>query len=527
MIGVGSLLRFDLSRDKVRVALWVVLLAVMVVGVASSWDRLYPTSDERLQLVAILSGNPALTALLGPLNNPLSTGGLTVWRIGVGTVLVLGLVNIFTITRHVRGEEQSGRSEMLLAGRTSRVASLWAAVFVTVIAGLAFVAIGTGLMVAVGLAAAPSVLFTGTAAAAAWVFTGVSALTNQITRSSRAANGIASGILVLTWAIAGLGNLQNNLLQWFSPFGWITKADPFGGNHWEVLIVPLGATAILLVIATALQSRRDLAAGALRQRVGAANAGAALRGAHSLAWRLERSTLAWWVLGYLAVGAFIGASRDALVQFADSSPALTDIFEALGGPGAIIDAFLATYVGLGGVVAAFFAVSIVMRLDHEERAGHTSVALTTVTRRSRWMSAYVLLALVGSALILVALGAVIGLAFGLQGGSVLDEVPRLLQASLAWLPAIVLVIGLTVALIGLLPKWASAAWVIVAAFALITELGPVFGLPSWIVNVSPFSHIAKAPAEALSTAPLVALTVSGLLLAIVGYIAFQVRDIRA
>ena len=155
MIGVGSLLRFDLSRDRVRVLLWVVLLGLMVIGVASSWDRLYPTSDERLQLVAILSGNPALTALLGPLNNPLSTGGLTAWRIGVGIVLVLGLVNIFTITRHVRGEEQSGRAEMLLAGRTSRVASLWAAVFVTLIAALAFVAIATGLMVAVGLAPAP------------------------------------------------------------------------------------------------------------------------------------------------------------------------------------------------------------------------------------------------------------------------------------------------------------------------------------------------------------------------------------
>ena len=66
MTGVGTLLRFDLSRDKVRIALWVGLLAIMVVGVASSWDQLYPTTDERLQLVAILSGNPALTALLGP-----------------------------------------------------------------------------------------------------------------------------------------------------------------------------------------------------------------------------------------------------------------------------------------------------------------------------------------------------------------------------------------------------------------------------------------------------------------------------
>lgn len=80
------------------------------------------------------------------------------------------------------------------------------------------------------------------------------------------------------------------------------------------------------------------------------------------------------------------------------------------------DAFLATYVGLGGILAAFLAVSVVMRLEHEEQAGHTSYALATATRRSRWVSAYVVLAVVGSALVLLAMGVVLGLAFGLQGG---------------------------------------------------------------------------------------------------------------
>ncbi len=526
MTGTGTLLRFDLSRDRVRIAIWIGLLALMVVGVASSWDRIYPTAEERLQLVAILSGNPALTALLGPLQNPLSTGGLTAWRIGVGVVLVLGLVNIFTVTRHVRAEEQAGRAELLLAGRSARVAPLYAAIGVTVVTSVVFVLIATVLMVLVGLPLAGSLLFAIVAASSALVFTGIAAITNQIVSSSRGANALAGGILVLTWAIAGLGNLQDNLLQWLSPFGWINKADPFGADHWEVMIVPLGVTAILLVIATALQGRRDLAAGLIPERLGRPAASAHLTGPHSLAWRLERPSLLWWVVGYALVGLFIGLSRDSLAQFVESSPALTDLFAALGGSGAILDAFLATYVGLGGVLATFFAVSVVLRLSAEEESGHTALALATATRRSRWVSSYVVLAIVGSALVLLALGGVLGLTFGLQADQGISEVPRLLEAAAAWLPAVVFAVGLTLALIGIIPRWAGAAWVVMGVFALITELGPIFGLPGWLLNLSPLSHIPNLPAQELAVAPLIWLTAIGAALAVAGYIAIQARDVR-
>ncbi|MFN8126035.1 MAG: hypothetical protein U0R64_05975 [Candidatus Nanopelagicales bacterium] len=527
MTGVGTLLRFDLSRDRLRILLWVALLAIMVVGVASSWDRLYPSTDERLQLVAILSGNPALTALLGPLTNPLSTGGLTAWRIGVGIVLVLGLVNIFTVTRHVRAEEQAGRMEFLLAGRSRRVAPLWAALGVTVVTSLSFVVLATLLMIAVGLPAQGSLLFASAGAACGWVYAGVAAVTNQIARTARSANAIAGAVLALSWAVTGVGNLQDNALVWVSPFGWIGKSDAFGGDHWGVVAIAVVITLILIAVAAAMQARRDVGAGLLPQREGRPQASPRLTGAYSLAWRLERPVLMWWLLGYIVLGLFIGLSRDALVQFAEGSPALTQILEALGGSGAIIDVFLATYVGLGGIVVAFYAVATVLRLESEEQSGHTEMALATATRRSRWVSSYVVLALLGATAILVALGLALGLSFGLQAGQGLGDVPRLLEAVAAWIPAIIFVVGLTLALVGIVPRWAGLAWVVVGVFALLTELGAVFGLPGWLMNLSPFSHVAKAPAESLSPAPMLWMTLLGVALAVGGYIAVQVRDVRA
>jgi ABC-2 type transport system permease protein len=91
---------------------------------------------------------------------------------------------------------------------------------------------------------------------------------------------------------------------------------------------------------------------------------------------------------------------------------------------------------------------------------------------------------------------------------------------------VVFAVGLTLALVGILPRWAAAAWVVMGAFALITELGAVFGLPGWLLNLSPLSHVPNLPAQDLAVAPLVWLTAIGAALAVAGYVAIQTRDVR-
>ena len=347
-------------------------------------------------------------------------------------------------------------------------------------------------------------------------------MTNQIARTSRGANAMAGAVLVVTWAIAGLGNLQENALVWLSPFGWIGKADAFGADHWAVVGLAVVVTLLMVAVAVVLQSRRDVGAGLLPERAGRPVAGPRLRGAYSLAWRLERPVLVFWVIGYVAIGLFIGLSRDALVGFAEGSPALTQILEALGGSGAIIDVFLATYVGLGGVVVAFYAVAMVLRLESEEQSGHTEIALATATRRSRWLSAYVVLAVVGGAVILGALGLVLGLAFGLQSEAGLVTFPACSRPWPRVDPGGHLRCRSDTGPGRDRPALGGLAWVVVGAFALLTELGAVFGLPSWLMNLSPFSHIAKAPAESLALAPMLWLTAIGVAFGVAGYIAFQI-----
>ena len=64
--GTWPLARAALRRDRVRTPAWGVGLAAMVLAVAPTFDRLYPTAQSRLELAASLAASPSLTALLGP-----------------------------------------------------------------------------------------------------------------------------------------------------------------------------------------------------------------------------------------------------------------------------------------------------------------------------------------------------------------------------------------------------------------------------------------------------------------------------
>ena len=125
--GTAALLRLDLRRDRVRLPLWLLTFAVLTTGVAASWDRLYPTPESRLELQRTLALDPSLSAILGPLFDPLSTGGLTAWRTMAGALVVLSLVVAFVVVRHTRAEEAEGRAELVRAGVVGRGAPLAAA----------------------------------------------------------------------------------------------------------------------------------------------------------------------------------------------------------------------------------------------------------------------------------------------------------------------------------------------------------------------------------------------------------------
>jgi ABC-2 type transport system permease protein len=197
----------------------------------------------------------------------------------------------------------------------------------------------------------------------------------------------------------------------------------------------------------------------------------------------------------------------------------------LGGVNGIIDQFLAAMLGLLGLVSSVFAVQAVLRLRGEETALRTEPVLATRTSRWAYTGSHLAVAAAGVVALVVVGGVAMGIAHGLRVGDVGPQVSGLLVAALVQVPAAWVLAGLTLALFGLLPRFAAAGWAALVVCLLLGQLGPALRLPQWAMDVSPFTHVPKLPGGQLTGTPIGWLLVVSVVLAVAGLIGFRRRDI--
>ncbi len=528
-VGTGALLRLALRRDRVRIPVWVVLSALMTVAVAQSWDRLYPTEESRRALAATLSGDPTLSSILGPLLDPLSTGGLTAWRIGSGSLLVLGLVASFLVVRHSRTDEAEGRGELVLAAPVGRAAPLAAALLCAAVLLGSFAVLTAVLLSSLGLGVAGSVAFAFTQSLAAMVSATIAGVTAQLARSSRGANGLAGLAIGAAFVITSSGNAQagGSPLQWATPYGWAQQTRAYADERWWLLGLSAAVAAVLAAVALHVAVRRDLADGLLAQRRGSDGAASWITGPVALAWWLDRTYLAVWAIGFAVLGAFEGSLLTTSVDLVAKNPSLAEVITTLaGGTTNLRDAFLVTMTGLFGLVAAGYGVSTALRLRSEEVDGRAEMVLSSARSRTAWLAGHGSTALVGSTLLLVVGGLALGLVSGVSSGDALAQGWRAMVATLLTAPPLWLLITVVLALVGVRPRWAApVGWAVLVWCVLTGYFGAILGLPEWVTQTSPFGHVPLWPAQPMRWLPVLVLTaVAGALLA-VGVLGVRRRDL--
>jgi ABC-2 type transport system permease protein len=192
----------------------------------------------------------------------------------------------------------------------------------------------------------------------------------------------------------------------------------------------------------------------------------------------------------------------------------------------LIGGYTAVLVTFAGLAVGAYAVSSVLRLRGEEQSGRTEHALSAPVSRRRWLaSALGFTALAATGLLTLA-GAALGLTAALATGR-WQWLPRLTGASLAVLPAVLVLVGLAAALYGLRSSAAVLAWAVVAYTVGVGLFGGLLDLPGWVLDLSPFHVLPRLPAEPVSWAALLGLTGVGLVLALVGDRLFRRRDLTA
>jgi ABC-2 type transport system permease protein len=182
-------------------------------------------------------------------------------------------------------------------------------------------------------------------------------------------------------------------------------------------------------------------------------------------------------------------------------------------------------MALLGLIAAAYAVQATLKLQAEESSGRAEPVLATAVSRPRWASSHLTFSVLGPTTALAAAGLTTGLTHGLNSGDVRGELPRALGAAMVQLPAVWVLAGLAVALFGLVPRLAPAAWGVLAAYLVLLTVGATLQLDQWLLDLSPFTHTPKAPAADVTATPLATLAATALVLTAAGLTGLQRRDI--
>jgi ABC-2 type transport system permease protein len=539
LTGTPELAKFAFRRDRMLLPIWVYLVLIGTVVNAYTFAHLYTTAASRSAAAAAGLGNPAFLFLYGRLNGT-SIGALTAWRYGVWAALFAALMSIFTVVRHTRANEEAGRQELVGSARVGRQAPLAAALLVSGVANVLLAVLLAVILPLVGLPVGGSVAFALAVCTCGLAFAGITGVTAQLTSSARAARGLAFVVLGLSFLLRAIGDASASRgtawLTWVLPLGWTEVLRPYEEERWWVLALSAAVFAAGTLLSFWVAAGRDLGAGLLSDVPGRPVAAFWLRGPFSLAWRLQGTALLWWALGYAFIFGVSGAAGNGIASLAGTSGALKQEFTQLGGQSAIVDAYLAALMLIGGLIAAAYGVSAVLRLRSDETGALAEPLLAGAAGRVRWGLSHVLVAVVGSAVLLAVAGVTAGLGYGLAasgsgaGGPVVvsagHEVTRMLGAGLAQLPPVLVIVGVAVLAFGLVPRACVAVgWTAFGLALAINLFGQSLKLSHWVLDISPFTHAPRLPGAPVAVAPLVWLSLIFVALAGFGVIALRRRDI--
>lgn len=523
-----------LRRDRFTLPAWILGMAAFVAATTAMFADSYAKHPELLVPdTQIVIENPGMR-VLGLVTGP-SVGGYAMHRDALTLAVLAALMSIFAVVRHTRQSEELGREELLGAGVVGRYASLGAAVLVSLAANVALACLlGLGMVVA-GQPATGS-LVAGTSIALVGVaFTGVAAVTSQLASTTRGATGLAGAALGASFLLAALGNMLGTVDAvalrvssawpvWFSPIGWSQQMRPFADNLWWPAGLSLLVMGLLVWAAVLLVGRRDVGRGMWPERRGAARARSSMLSPTGLVWRLQRGALLGWAAGLVGVGLVFGALSE---QIGGLEGEATEWYATFGGDVDLLGAYWASMMQVAGLAVAAYVVTLLLRLHHDEAQGTLEPVLATAVSRLRWLAAYAVNALFGatSLLLLFAMSMVV------TGGIVLGDLASLLGdlvgAALVQLPAIAVLGAAVLAIVMLLPRWSVAvSWVLVVTAIFVGPMfGPSLGLPTWLLDLSPFTHVPNAPAVDITPGPVLGLVVVCVLLASAGVVALRHRNL--
>lgn len=484
-------------RDWLQVLLWGVGTALLAYASFIGVRDAYGTAQDRTSLLAAALANPVILMFRG-LPSGADEGAFMIFLIFPWLAILAAFMSTFLAVRHTRGDEETGRAELVAATPAARTMPFAATALHGLLANALLAALVAGAFLAVG-AETEGALLAGTATGAVGVtFLGVGLLAAQLMRTSRGANSLAVWTLMATFVIAGFGNaigtpsddltrMESSWLTWLSPFGWGENTRAFDENLWWPALLSLGVGAALAAVSAVLVAARDLGGSFIAERLGRADASPALSGPMALVWRLTRGAVLGWAVGGFLIGVLSTSLASLVEEIGASNPAVEQILRQISGAGSVQQGTITTFFTMLGVLAACCAVQVVCRARQEEAHGTAEPLLAAPVGRVRWLADYLVVAVIGVVLVIAA--AIAGAALGIAGQDGDTDLMRTVLVTGAGQAAAASVFLVVTALAFVLVPRATIplGWSLLLLGMALGLFGPLFGFPEWLVQASPIA----------------------------------------
>lgn len=524
----GVLARFMLRIDRVRIPVWIILLALLTFAVAIAFTDLYATDADR-EAIAETMKNPAMSAMVGQgygLDN-YTNGAMMAHQMLLFSGLAVAIMSILLVARHTRGDEEDGRVEMIRSLPTGRLSNVTATV--AVVSGtnvLLALIIGFGLY-ALGIESMDlqgSLLYGVALGTIGIFFTAVTAVFAQLSENSRGTIGLSFMVLGVSYLIRSIGDAGNEVISWFSPLGWVLGAEVYVNNYWWPIILTLVVSLAIIGGALYLNAIRDLESGFIPAKPGRRYASRYLQSPLGLSFRLQRTGLITWTIAMVVLGASYGSVLGDLESFFAGNEMMQQLLQSADGF-SLTEQFIPMLMSIMAMISTIPALMVIFKLKGEENKNRTEHLLARAVSRTQLLGGYFVISVVVSYVMLL----MTALGFWSAGSAVMEDgisFSMLHNAAVVYLPALWAMIGIAVLLVGFAPKLTGLTWLYLGYSFIVVYLGGLLQFPEWMSNLSPFGYIPQLPIEDFDFMKVSILTIVAVIFIVIGFLGYKQRDIE-
>jgi len=545
---LSSIYTKSLRDARIAILGWGFGIGLLMYTVFAAFPSLVTTEAARKALISL---GPSFAWTAEPIKLD-TAGGYTTFKYGF-TILILALWPILVSSRMLRGDEERGVMDVMLALPKSRtqvvlekIAAMWTALLaIGIIIGV--LAYAGSSSVNGGLSLSDGLLFGFDLILISGFFGSVALLISQFTQSQGAASGIAGGLLFVAIVVDMIHRIVPNTedISRLSPVYYynLSKAlIPSYGTNVGALIILLALTLLCNGAAIWFFLRRDIGSPVALPswlRIGERPVSTE-RALPATAWSLRSVYLRslarmslptmWWTLilgGFAAWTVFVvKQTESSLSTIYESSPILQTEISKVGGGDVAMNASILSFIFLFfPLLLMVYTITQASVWAADEENGRQELILATPQSRLT-----VLLARFGALATMTVLMSFVILAataWGSAASGLKLDGGYLTAAILGFIP-----MGLLVAALGyLLSGWLRSAIdtgllsFLLALWFFITFVGPGLNWPDSTLKLSAFYYYGTPLLHGLSVGNTVGIIALGLVALTLASVRFMRKDI--